>query len=100
MTIDIDAMQAADNEAYMNKNRALRVVDDSVDAAEVKSSENKKELNLDEKIYELEEFVDTLFLTNETIKPQNRILKIRDYSKRNNLGLKEDELRKFLWDGR
>ena len=51
MTIDIDAMQAADNEAYMNKNRALRVVDDSVDAAEVKSSETKKELNLDEKIY-------------------------------------------------
>ena len=100
MTIDIDAMQAADNEEYNNRNRALRVVDDSVDAAEVKSSENIKERNLDEKIYELEEFVDTLFFTNETIKPQNRILKIRDYSKRNGLNLREDELRKFLWDGR
>ena len=59
-----------------------------------------KEQNKDLSEEELEEFVDTLFLTNETIKPQNRILKIRDYSKRNNLGLKEDELRKFLWDGR
>ena len=46
MTIDIDAMQAADNEEYNNRNRALRVVDDSVDAAEVKFSENIKERNL------------------------------------------------------
>ena len=58
--VDIDAMQAADNEAYNNKNRALRVVTESTDAAEVKSSESLKEYNLDEKIYELEGFVDTL----------------------------------------
>ena len=40
--VDIDAMQAADNEAYMNRNRALRVVTESVDAADVQSSDNLK----------------------------------------------------------
>ena len=40
--VDIDAIQAADNEAYMNRNRALRVVTESVDAADVQSSDNLK----------------------------------------------------------
>ena len=40
--VDIDAMQAADNEAYMNRNRALRVVTESVDAADLQSSDNLK----------------------------------------------------------
>ena len=40
--VDIDAMQAADNESYNNRNRALKVVADSVDAADHKSSEVKK----------------------------------------------------------
>ncbi len=39
---DIDAQEKADNEAYMNKNRALKVVAESTDAADVKSVEVKK----------------------------------------------------------
>ena len=46
--VDIDAMQASDNEAYMNRNRALRVVTESVDASDVKSSDN---LKVDKEIY-------------------------------------------------
>ena len=40
--VDIDAMQEADNESYNNKKRALRVVPESTDAAEVKSPVIKK----------------------------------------------------------
>lgn len=40
--VDIDAMQAADNEAYNNRSRVLRVIAESTDAAEVKSYVVKK----------------------------------------------------------
>ncbi len=95
MTIDIEEQQRLDNEAYMNRNRAF-VVTESVDAAEVKSSDK----NISEKLFELEEFVDTLFCTNETIKPQNRIIQVRDYCKTNSLNLRDEEIRKALWEGR
>ena len=62
--------------------------------------EDKKEKRIDEKIYLLEEEIDNLFLTNETIKPQNRIIFIRDFCKKIGLNLKENELTKYLWEGR
>ena len=96
MTIDIDALQAADNEDYDRRNRALRVVTESVDAADHKSSDK----NINEKLFELEEFVDTLFLTNQTIKPQNRKIQLRDYCKKNGLNLREEDINNCLWEGR
>jgi len=53
-----------------------------------------------ELLLELDEEIDRLFLEDSMIKPHDRTIHLRDYVKKLGLRIRDDEIRKKIWDGR
>ena len=69
------------------------------DLQDQEDSENRKKTT-SELLFELDEEIDRLFLEDNDYKPQDRLIHLRDFAREKKLRIKDEELRKKIWEGR
>lgn len=67
--------------------------------AKVEATKNRKKTTA-ELLLDFDEEIDRLFLENSIIKPQDRMIHLRDHIKKSGLRIRDDEIRKKIWEGR
>ena len=103
---DMDAAQIAGNAKYelMQEHKKVRkfILNQK---KKVKAEKKEKELNyifegFTKKKTKLENEIEILLEPDCPIKPQDRIIYLREFCRKNNLGLKDDDIRNTLWEVR
>lgn len=103
---DINAQQIADNVKYelMQEHKKGRkfILNQK---KKVKAEKEEKKLNyivegFTKKKTKLEKEIEVLLESDCPIKPQDRIIYLREFCRKNNLGLKDDDIRNALWEAR
>ena len=103
---DINAQQIADNAKYelLQEHKKCRkfILNQK---KKVKAEKEEKKLSyivegFTKKKTKLENEIEILLEPDCPIKPQDRIIYLREFCRKNNLGLKDDDIRNALWEAR
>ena len=88
--IDIDEIQSQQNKAFNRKLKEKAIKSKSI---------FERNLTISEKLEKLRSEAESYFIKDD-IKPTERIIHLRSYARKINLSIRDDELRKHIWNAR